>query len=61
MIQIPHIDNHDFMQSDKKLNFAIESPYKKIHDEVKRLMPLASSVATTPNTSRDLTDDVQSV
>ena len=61
MIQIPHIDNHDFMQSDEKLNFAIESPYKKIHDEVKRLMPLAFSVATTPNTSRDLTDDVQSV
>ena len=61
MIQMPHIDNHDCMQSDDKLHFPIDSPYRKIHDEVKRLMPLAASVATTPNTSRDLTDDVQSV
>ena len=49
MIQIPHIDNTDFMSSDEKLHFAIKSPYKKVHDEVKRLMPLAPSVATTPD------------
>ena len=46
MIQIPHVDNTDFMSSDERIHFAIESPYKKVHDEVKRLMPLASSVAT---------------
>ena len=64
MIQIPHVDNHDFMHSDDKLHFAIESPYKKIHDEVKSLMPLAPSVATTPNTidsSKDLTVGLQNV
>ena len=57
MIQIPHLDNQEFMQSEEKLHFPVESPYKKIHDEVRKLMPLASSVATSPNSSRDLTDD----
>ena len=46
MIQIPHVDNTDFLSSDERLHFAIESPYKKVHDEVKRLMPLAPSVST---------------
>ena len=57
MIQIPHLDNQEFMQSEEKLHFPVESPYKKIHDEVRKLMPLASSVATSPNSSRNLTDD----
>ena len=61
MIQIPHLDNQEYMLSEEtsaeKLHFPIESPYRKIHDEVKRLMPLAPSVATTPNSSRNLTDD----
>ena len=57
MIQIPHLDNQEYMQSEEKLHFPVESPYKKIHDEVRKLMPLASSVATSPNSSRDLTDD----
>ena len=57
MIQIPHLDNQDFMHSDERIHFPIESPYKKIHDEVKKLMPLAPSVASTPNSSRHLTDD----
>ena len=57
MIQIPHLDNQEYMQSEEKLHFPIESPYKKIHDEVRKLMPLAPSVATTPNSSRNLTDD----
>ena len=37
------------MQSEEKLHVPVESPYKKIHDEVRKLMPLAPSVATTPN------------
>ena len=57
MIQIPHLDNQEYMQSEEKLHFPVESPYKKIHDEVRKLMPLASSVATSPNSSRNLTDD----
>ena len=57
MIQIPHLDNQEYMQSEEKLHFLVESPYKKIHDEVRKLMPLASSVATSPNSSRNLTDD----
>ena len=57
MIQIPHLDNQEFMQSEEKLHFPVESPYKEIHDEVRKLMPLASSVATSPNSSRNLTDD----
>ena len=57
MIQIPHLDNQEYMQSEEKLHFPVESPYKKIHDEVRKLMPLAPSVATTPNSSRNLTDD----
>ena len=52
MIQIPHLDNQEYMQSEEKLHFPVESPYKKIHDEVE-----ASSVATSPTSSRDLTDD----
>ena len=39
MIQIPHLDNQEFMQSEEKLHFPVESPYKKIHDEVRKLMP----------------------
>ena len=58
LLQIPHIDHHDFMSSDDKLDFAIESPYKKIHDVVKRLMPLAPSVSATPNPSMNLADDI---
>ena len=57
MIQIPHLDNQEYMQSEEKLHFPVESPYKKIDDEVRKLMPLASSVATSPNSSRNLTDD----
>ena len=57
LLQIPHIDHHDFMSPDDRLDFAIESPYKKIHDAVKRLMPLAPSVSTTPNPSINLADD----
>ena len=57
MIQIPHLDNQEYMQSEEKLHFPVESPYKKIHDEVRKLMPLASSVAASPNSSRNLTDD----
>ena len=57
MIQIPHLDNQEYMQSEEKLHFPVESPYKKIHDEVRKLMPLASSVATSPNSSRNLTND----
>ena len=57
MIQIPHLDNQEYMQSEEKLHFPVESPYKKIHDEVRKLMPFAPSVATTPNSSRNLTDD----
>ena len=57
MIQIPHLDNQEYMQSEEKLHFPVESPYKKIHDEVRKLMPLAPSVGTTPNSSRNLTDD----
>ena len=57
MIQIPHLDNQEYMQSEEKLHFPVESPYKKIHDEVRKLMPLASSVATSRNSSRNLTDD----
>ena len=56
LLQIPHIDHHDFMSSDDKLDFAIESPYKKIHDAVKRLMPLAPSVSATPHSSMNLAD-----
>ena len=50
LIQIPHTDNYDFLPSIEKLEFPIPSPYTKVHDEVKALMPLASSVAITPNT-----------
>ena len=57
MIQIPHLDNQEYMQSEEKLHFPVESPYKNIHDEVRKLMPLASSVATSPKSSRNLTDD----
>ena len=57
MLQIPHLDHQEYMQSEEKLHFPVESPYKKIHDEVRKLMPLASSVATSPNSSRNLTDD----
>ena len=44
------------MSSADKLDFPIESPYKKIHDAVKRLMPLAPSVSATPNSSMNLAD-----
>ena len=57
MIQIPHLDNQEYMQSEERSHFPVESPYRKIHDEVRKLMPLASSVATTPHSPRNLTDD----
>ena len=58
MIQIPHLDNQEYMQSEEKLHFPVESPCKKIHDEVRKLIPLAPSIDTTPNSSRNLTDDI---
>ena len=41
LIQIPHLEQVDNLSSVESLDFPLLSPYKKIHDEVKALMPLA--------------------
>ena len=46
LIQIPHLDQVDNLASVEWLDFPLSSsPYQKVHDEVKALMPLARSVA----------------
>ena len=52
LIQIPHVDETENLPDVPKLDFSIDkhpSPYKVIHDEVKALMPLAKSVASSTN------------
>ena len=41
LIQIPHLEQVDNLSSVERFDFPLSSPYKKIHDEVKALMPLA--------------------
>ena len=48
LIQIPHIENQEFMSSTDKLHFEIESPYRKVRHEIKEL------TATAPQSSRGL-------
>ena len=50
LIQIPHFDQTDTLPSVERverLDFPLKSPYQKVHDEVKALMPLAKSVASS--------------
>ena len=50
LIQIPHLDQTDTLPSVERverLDFPLKSPYQKVHDEVKALMPLAKSVASS--------------
>ena len=53
LIQIPHLEQVDNLSSVERLDFPLSSPYKKIHDEVKALMPLARSVALSTDSSMD--------
>ena len=53
LIQIPHLEQVDNLSSVECLDFPLSSPYKKIHDEVKALMPLAQSVASSTDSSMD--------
>ena len=55
LIQIPHIENQEFMSSNEKLHFQIESPYRKLQCEVQELM------ATAPQSSKRLTEAEHSV
>ena len=57
LIQVPHLEVQPFLHTEDKLNFPIESPYKKVHDEVKSLMPLAPLVGTLTDSGENLTDD----
>ena len=41
LIQIPHVENQEFMSSTEKLHFEIESPYKKLKSEVHELLATA--------------------
>ena len=41
LIQIPHLDQVDTLPPVERLDFPLSSPYQKVHDEVKALMPLA--------------------
>ena len=41
LIQIPHLEQIDNLSSVGCCDFPLSSPYCKIHDEVKALMPLA--------------------
>ena len=50
LIQIPHLDQTDTLPSVERveqLEFPLKSPYQKVHDEVKALMQLAKSVASS--------------
>ena len=50
LIPIPHVDETEHLPTVPKLEFPITkhpSPYQRIHDEVKALMPLAKSVASS--------------
>ena len=50
LIQIPHLHQTDTLPSVERveqLEFPLKSPYQKVHDEVKALMPLAKSVASS--------------
>ena len=50
LIQIPHLDQTDTLPSVERverLDFPVKSPYQKVHDEVKALMPLAKSVGSS--------------
>ena len=46
LIQIPHIDNQEFMSSTDKLDFDIESPYKKVQTEIRALLASAPQSST---------------
>ena len=48
LIQIPHIENQEFMASTDKLHFEIESPYKKVQHELKELMAIAPQSSRGP-------------
>ena len=50
LIQIPHLDQTDTLPLVERvewLDFPLKSPYQKVHDEVKVLMPLAKSVTSS--------------
>ena len=55
LIQIPHIENQEFMSSTDKLHFEIESPYKKVRHEIQEL------IAIVPQSSRGLPEHEQVV
>ena len=57
LIPIPHISQQDFLSAEDRLQFAPlttpdqNTPYSQVHQEVKAMMPLANSVASTDTSS----------
>ena len=53
LTQIPYLEQVDNLSSVERPDFPLSSPYNKIHDEVKALMPLVLSVAPSTDSSMD--------
>ena len=52
LIQIPHLEQADSLTSVEHLEFPLPSPYQRVHDEVKALMPMAKSVASSTDSEQ---------